>query len=308
MDRIPSAVMSRGGGDYSGMLSDPLVPLDFGGWFRRVIGVFGRSFRRIASLAAVSAVLSAVTSIVSAAVTPTPEEARQMVIDAKITDPLAAMGMVYAKVLPYMLIFWLLTFVVTVLVFGASFFVAIRDANGQPGSALDGVVFAVPRLPRAVGWVVVAMLIVFVALAVPLLPALITRSDLVAVIGGGVAFLLYVYLGVVLFSSLLGVLFVDRAGIRRCFELIKGRFWATLGRLLTAVLVCIPYAIVLMLVLALLTWLAGSGSVIVAIASALLTIPLTVFSVAVLVVTYAELRFWENTAIATRTLTSELTR
>ncbi|WP_028935572.1 hypothetical protein [Pseudonocardia spinosispora] len=301
--------MSTAGGDYSGMLSDPLVPLDFGGWVRRVFRVLGRSFRSLALLALISAVCSTVGSIALVVVTPTREEAQRMVAEAKITDQNEAQGLIVKSILAYWPLFVVLAVVillVSVLVAGASVYVAIRDANRQSGSIVDGIGFALPRLLPAVGWTILTGLIVLVALVVPMVPSMLIKSDVAGVIGAVVAFALVAYLGTTLFGSLFGVLFVDRAGIPRCFQLIKRRFWATFGRLVVAVLLTIPYLVAYFIVVGLLNWMLGPGSVAVAIVQAALTIPLAVYGVAVQVVTYAELRFWENTSIATRTLTSEL--
>lgn len=293
------------------MLSDPLVPLDFGGWVRRVFGVLGRSFRPLALLALISAVCSAVGSLTLVVVTPSQEEARRMVAEAKITDQNEAQGLIVKAILAYWPLFvvlLLLTVLVSILVAGASVYVAIRDANRQPGSIFEGLSFALPRLFPAIGWTILAGLVMVVALVVPMVPSMLVKSDVAGFFGAVVAFALFAYLGTTLFGSLFGVLFVDRAGIPRCFQLIKRRFWATFGRLVVAVLLTIPYFVAYFIVVGLLHWLIGPGSVVVAIVQAALVIPLAVYGVAVQVVTYAELRFWENTSIATRTLTSELNR
>jgi cation transporter-like permease len=104
--------------------------------------------------------------------------------------------------------------------------------------------------------------------------------------------------------SLPGVVVVERDGLGRCFALIKNRWWATFGRLLVATVIGIVYY-------ALVSFIAhaiggGPNSAIAAIVQAVLLIPLTVATTAVIVVTYAELRSHQPDGAATGTLAAQL--
>jgi hypothetical protein len=112
-----------------------------------------------------------------------------------------------------------------------------------------------------------------------------------------------VYLMIV-FTTLAGVVVVERAGIRRCFTLVNPRFLPTAGRILLTTLAGIVYVAI---VFALTGGYSPSGSVIVAIVREILLIPAGVVAAAVVVVTYAELRFHERGG-NTDTLVAELSR
>jgi hypothetical protein len=126
---------------------------------------------------------------------------------------------------------------------------------------------------------------------------------------------LLIVLSVIVLSSLLGVVLIERAGLPRCFQLIKGQFWATPGRMAVITLIYLGYslAVGLLISLALRPFggahaLGGVGSAIVHIANAALTIPALVFLAAATLVTYTELRFKKNTATSTHTLVAEMIR
>jgi hypothetical protein len=114
------------------------------------------------------------------------------------------------------------------------------------------------------------------------------------------------YLSIVIFSSLYGVVVIERGGLGRCFALIKGRFWATTGRMVVAVLLGGIYAGVAQAVSSVVG--GGPTGVFSVILHAVLMIPLGVAAIAAIVVTYAELRFHENTEVSTPALAAELAR
>ena len=165
----------------------------------------------------------------------------------------------------------------------ASVFVAIRDAAGQPTTAADGLRLGASRALPLLGWGLLAGILAAIGFVLFILPG--------------------VYLMIV-FIALPGVVVVERAGIGRCFTLVNPRFLPTAGRLLLTALAGIVYFAI---VFALTGVYSPSGSVIGAIVRPILLIPVGVVSAAVVVVTYAELRFHER-GVNTSTLVAELSR
>jgi hypothetical protein len=312
---------ARPSGGYVAAMRDPLVPLDFGHWLRRVYGAFRRSFGRLAVLALVPMTVSAAARIVVDAVRLSPAETRRQLVAASAVSPAATSDMwtgfwiVFRPVLPAILIFGVLAAVVGAFYQGCAYYLVLRQANGQPSSTIEALRVAAPRVLPLLGWAVATWLLITIALAIPLVPGLRTDSRLVAAICLLLAAVLLIVLGVIILSSLLGVVLIERAGLARCLQLIKGQFWATFGRMAVIALIYLGYslAVGLLISLALRPFggvhaLSGVGSAIVHIVNAALTIPALVFLVTATLVTYAELRFKENTATSTRTLAAEMIR
>jgi hypothetical protein len=263
---------------------DPLVPADFGGWFERVIGVVKRSFAQLALLQVITALVSAVIGIVMAGLVPDLDGYAQGLETGTPPDP-AAITAAIGPIFGLSFIGGVISLVVAAFVLGASVFVAIRDAAGQPATAQEGLRFAAGRALPLIGWWLLAYLLVLVGTILLVLPG--------------------IYLAVVLFSSLVGVVVVERNGIGRCFQLIKERFWPTFGRLLVAVLIGGVYVLVVSFIS---TAIGGPASAVHAVLQAILMIPLGVAGAGVVVVTYAELRSHENPAVSTAGLAAEMTR
>ena len=287
-------------------LADPLVAADFSGWMRQVLGVLRRSFVRLALIWAVPAALIALFSTGFNQVLAGRAEALQPVLS---TNPdqgpwsvaAAVLSTLYAGLLPFMLLFVAVWLVVLAFGMSASFFVAVSDAQarvsaGQPRvtSTAAGLRYACTRALPLIGWLVVVELLVvagYAALAVP-----------------------GVYLSVALVGPVFGVVILERGGIGRCFQLTKGRFWATLGRLSAAAVVVSVGATVLAIPVGILAALLASADMGViayalgGIAYAVLMIPALVFFAAVYLVTYAELRYRENPATSTVVLAAEMVR
>jgi hypothetical protein len=278
-----------------------------------VFGVIRRSFRQLTLLALVPAVLLAVYNVALSAAMPNQAELGQLLKERELTpsgagDQFAILGLMFGRAIPVVLVFVVLATVVNAFVYMASLFIAVRDADGQPSTAAEGLRFARSVALPAIGWGVLAWVVVTIGYFLFFIPGL--------------------YLNVVLFSSLAGVVAIERAGISRCFQLIKDRFWATFGRLAIAALIMIAYFVALMVVLLLVggllglafTALGGAGGTpspggpsfgfvaVVAVVQAALLVPLSLFTVAVATVTYAELRFRENPSTSTATLARELAR
>jgi hypothetical protein len=168
---------------------------------------------------------------------------------------------------------------------GASVFVAIRDAAGQPVTAAEAVRFATARAPALLGWGLAA--------------GLLTGIGVVALIVPGV------YLAIVFGAALAGVVTVERRGIGRCFELVNARFAPTAGRMLLVASAGVTYVVVADWVVRVLS---RPGSFHQAVLQAVVQIPLSLAAVGVAVVTYAELRFHERGEVFTATLAAELSR
>jgi hypothetical protein len=266
------------------------VVTDFGGWFQRVFDVFRRDFVQLALIWALPTVVLAVFSALINNAMPTPEESARFGSGlATSSDPgaaaLAFYGDLLARALPTFLVFMVVWYLVYAAAQAISVHLVVRGADGRPSSALESARLAAPRIPSAIGWTVVAAVVTTVGLFLCFLPG--------------------AYLSVVIFGSLYGVVVVERAGMGRCFQLIKGRFWATTGRIAIAILLVMVYSFVLGIVSTVLTFV---SPVVAGLVNGLLSLPLLVFYSAVFVVTYAELRRHENAEVTTATLAAELDR
>jgi len=264
-------------------------------------------FGRLAALAAGPAVVTAAYLVALNAARQSPEQLRQRFAEAAAASPTGAVGpvdafeIVFGRMLPIMLIFVVLLLVASALYEGAGFFVILRRAVDQPTSTGAALRFAAPREPPFIGWTLLGGLV----LALPVLPGILTHIGRLVAVGALVAAALGVLVGVTVFSSLFGVVLIERAGIARCRELIRGRFAATTGRMLVAAVLYLGYSIAVGLIVSAAASAIGAG-LISSVLQALVMIPALVFQVAVNVVTYAELRNRENRSVSTRTLAAEL--
>jgi hypothetical protein len=297
------------------------VPANFDGWFRRVFQVFRRSFGQLTLLAVIPMVILAAYFVTLDLIMPGMMQSQLSPATAG-TDPMAGVGELYLKLLPAMAIFLVPIFVASAFQQVASIFVIVRDANGQPTTALAALRATASRVPRYVGWLLLVVIGSMIAFFVPMLPAVLMFAIggppglgiILGVLGYLVSLVLITYLWVVIYSSLFGVLGIERGNVRRCFQLIKGRFWACFGRLTIAGLCNGAYVIALFIVIGLLsvvvaaTGLGVGGTVVVSFLEAVLFLPVIIFQTAVSIVTYAELRFRENPATRTATLAAELAR
>jgi len=167
---------------------------------------------------------------------------------------------------------------------GASVYVVIRDAAGRPAAAGEVAHFVAPRVPALIGWTMLSWLLT-----------------------GMGAFLLFVpavYLGVVFFAALYGVVMVERKGIGRCFELVHQRFWRTVGRMLLLLVFALTYTVVVIMVLGVVP--GGPETVVFSFLNQLLLAPLMMVLAAAAVVTYAELRGHEHRGLRATQLADEL--
>jgi hypothetical protein len=296
------------------MLNDPVVPLDFAGWFSRVLGVYRRSFVKLAVLAVPLAVLIALWMIVQQALQPTPQEIQRQVAESGMTQPdmTTILGIVYGPVLPYLVVFFALSLVLSGLYQGAATYTALREANGQPVDVGSALRFAMPRVPAYIGWTLLTTVLIYAVFLLLLVPGYLAGSPAVLFVGFLVGMVASVWIGVTVYASLFGVLFVERAGPRRCLALIKGRFWASLGRLVVASLLYLVPAIVIGVLAIVLTFTvglhSGVGLVLFGVLMGLLMVAVLPYMVAVTLVLYAELRHDKDASVTTRTLAAQISR
>lgn len=167
---------------------------------------------------------------------------------------------------------------------GASVYVVIRDAAGRPATPGEVAHFVAPRAPALIGWTMLSWLLTGIGAFLLFLPGL--------------------YLGVVFFAALYGVVMVERKGIGRCFELVQQRFWRTAGRMLLLGVFALTYTIVMIMVLGLVP--GGAETVVFSFLNQLLMAPLMMVLAAAAVVTYAELRGHEHHGLRAAQLADEL--
>ena len=280
---------------------DPLVPVDFGGWIQRVFGVLRRDFPALALLAAIPAVLTGLSQAVLERGMPSlPTIAAR--INSGVRPVLAASparGETFIRLLPAMTVFYVLILVVTAFAQPGAIFIMVRRAAGQPATVTAALRFAAPRVVPVLGWSILAGLLTRIGYVLH-------RAGLLSGIGDVLLITPGVYLSVVVFASLYGVVVIERAGLGRCFALIRGRFWVTLGRMVVGGLIAAVYSVALVLVLVV---VAPAGAVFSAVVYGVLLVPVTVFFYTISTIIYAELRYHENPAATnTAALAAQLTR
>lgn len=311
---VEDGIVSRG---VTGVLNDPLVPLDFGGWFNRVFGVIRRDFRRSAALAAVPAAVYAVGVLAMVAVVPSPERTRwrlERAAEASGGDlgPATMFRLVFGDVLPVALVFVAVLLVVGAFYVGVAFHLAVREANGQPSTVAQALTFARPRVLPLIGWALLAELVMTAVLAVAMLPGALAGIGWLVAVGALVGVLAMLVVLVVFAAAMVGVVVLERGGVRRAVELVRGRFWPTCGRLAVAGLLYMAWGGLMNLAtlpLAATSGVDGSitfGVVIGVILQAALLVPAMMFVVAVCLVSYAELRHREDRVTNTATLAAQL--
>jgi hypothetical protein len=296
-------------------MRDPLVPLDFGGWFRRVYQTFRRSFVSLSVLSLLTVSMGAVYFIVLDAIRPSPTELQQRLLQAAeasptgTVEPQTQLMIQFGPLIPSMVIFTVLIGLASAVSYGGGYHVALRQANGQPIGAGEAIRTTAPRVLPFVGWCFVTWLAVMVVFVGLMLPGTLAGEPWLQVVASVVALAIMVGVGVSLLATIFGVVFLERAGLKRCFQLIKGRFWITSTRVLATLVIYLGYALLTNGAVKLLLWPFGGqqalGHVALAvlhIANAIIAIPLMVFLIAATLVSYAELRFREDRSITTRTL------
>lgn len=240
---------------------DPLVATDLSGWFERIFGVVRRSWKALLLLAVVSAapqvgLLHYTTRL----------QDRLRAAPASVNDVGSLGDQMHGLGLP-LAITGLITVVVTVLVQPAAIWLVVRQADGRDIDAVGAARFALKRALPLLGWSFVAGVLIVVGFICLVIPG--------------------VYLALVILPTLGGVVIIQRGGITDCFALIRGRFWATTGRVLLYGLLALAYSSAVTTVL---RAVADPGSALFIALDIVLTIPLAMTSVGFTVATYAELR------------------
>lgn len=117
----------------------------------------------------------------------------------------------------------------------------------------------------------------------------------------------------VVLPTIYGVVFVERRGLRRCVQLVRGRMALVIGRTLVAGISLAVYVIAARAITdPLYAAMAGGKtltlpkSAIAYLIMGLVNLPVFGFTIAATLVTYAELRHRENPSITTRTLAAEV--
>ncbi|GAA5127143.1 hypothetical protein [Pseudonocardia adelaidensis] len=276
---------------------DPLVPTDLNGWFGRWIRVFRRSFWRLSLITLiVGAVLAAVAGAAAGAafLLPGPWSTGGV---AGPPDTATALVMSGAFLIAFLIGYTVFTWGQ-----GASLYVAVMDAAGRHAGVGEALRWGARRALPLAAWYLVGAVAVMIGILLLILPGL--------------------YLAVVLNASLVCAVVIERDGPGRCFELIRHRFWATLGRLVLGWLVIQAYEVVLPFVL--ISPFVGAfalsppdssgavGTIVIfllsVVAVAAMVLPVVVAGHAMTIVTYAELRGHENRGITTDRIADELAR
>jgi hypothetical protein len=275
--------------------ADPLVPADLGGWFDTCFRLFKRSFWR---LSLVALIIGGVLLVVFGACL----GATLLLVRTETTAGVPASG---AAAIPVVAIALLIAFVVVAAGQSASIYLAVMDAAGRHATIGEALRFGAGTALPLFGWYVLATIALVIGFVLLIVPG--------------------VYLAVVLSASLACAVVIERTGVARCFELIRGRFWVTFGRLALGWLITQAYQLVAEIVIftpfaavASLIFTANSAgpgivkAIIVylfaVVGLAVLVLPGVVANTAITVVTYAELRGRENPSTTTQRFADELAR
>lgn len=264
--------------------ADPLIPHDFSGWFSRAAGIVRRSLRPLLVIMSVSAVIAAICDVVLNHTLFAPTADPAPAVETDFADRVFAQPLTYLAITAA----WAVLLLSTSFLQAMAVHLAVRDADGRPATFGEAARFAAGLAAPLLAWWLVVGLLVFVGSIFLLVPG--------------------IYLGVVLLSSVTMVVIVERRGIDRCFSLIKGRFWATFGRMLLLALI----SVVGYLPAGLVEYAALNNPDdllfvdLASVLTAILAIPLGVVLTAFLIVTYTELRRHENGTVTTAQLAAEM--
>jgi hypothetical protein len=267
----PGGYGAAGYGTGGPSAGDPLVAVAFGEWWSKVMGVLGRSWQSLLliQLAIVLPILILVALGGALAG-----------MGARTATPQAVLS---AGALAWIFLSALVVVAVSLLAQGASVYVVAREAVGSPVRAGEALAFGASRALPLLGWGLLAGLMTAIGLILLILPGL--------------------YLLIVFGSALTGVIMFEHRGIGRSFELANRKFWPMAGRLLSFLLVGLVYnAVVGAIVGAFLAQRSLAYELLVNI----LTLPLTLATVGVAIVSYVELRHHEDPRVNSQVLAGEL--
>jgi hypothetical protein len=249
------------------------VSRSFAEWFAKIFGVVARSWQPLVIIQLVAALPGLVLGgLAEGLMAPDP---------TSYSSPEAA-GLATGATVGVLLAV-LISVVFALFAQGASVFVAVRDAVGRPAKAGEALSFAAGRALPLLGWGLLAAIMLVVGFLLLLLPGL--------------------YLAIVFGATFTGVVVIERQGIGRTFALVNPRFWPTAGRLVVVGVMAFVYNLIITLLTAA---LAGAGTFVATLLSAVLALPISLLSVGVAVVTYAELRNRENPAVGSPALAAQM--
>ncbi|MEV0649276.1 hypothetical protein AB0I28_28875 [Phytomonospora sp. NPDC050363] len=262
---------------------DPIVATDFNTWFNRVMGVFQRSWKSIGLIMLVGAVIpSLVVGTVNTAVGPVGDDMSTI----EWSD--------YAGSGLWSLLAWIITGFLAAAAVVAAMRVAVRE--GTPGVQVpfgESMSYGFGRALPMWGWTIIASIVITIGLCACILPG--------------------IYLAIAL--ALIAPAFVFEGGnpFVRSFKLTHSDFGRALSRLLVAFLAFLVYGCIISIPLGLIegavaeNGLSFGGFIVVLILEAIravLLLPVAIAAVAVILVTYAELRSRKE-GLSTRQLVSE---
>jgi hypothetical protein len=252
----------------------PAAAAGFISWLGRVGAILRRSWRPLAVLQlglliALNAVLVVVARLTGVGFTPATG------LDLLLADPGALVLLAVLQIAVSLLLL--------VLVAGACTYVVVAGAAGRPVRIDDALGFSMHRVLPATGWAALVVASIVVGLVLLVLPGLCLA---------------------VVFSPLVGVLFVERATPARCIALVRRRFLPTAGRLLCC---GVPVLLSITVSLAILTALdLGSASPVAIVLEVLLGLPAALVQTAGLLAIYIELREREHPGASVDALAAEM--
>lgn len=263
---------------------DPIVATDFNTWFNRVLGVFQRSWKSIGLIMLIGAVIpSLVVGTVNTAVGPIGTDMGKI----EWSD--------YAGSGLWSLLAWIITGFLAAAAVVAAIRVAVRE--GTPGVQVpfgESMSYGFGRALPMWGWTILASIVIAIGLCACVLPG--------------------IYLAIAL--AMLAPAFVFEGGnpFVRSFKLTHSDFGRALSRLLVAALAFLVYGCIIGVPLGLIEGaiakdgLGFGGFIVVLILEAIravLLLPVAIAAVAVVLVTYAELRARLEGRLSTQQLVGE---
>lgn len=263
---------------------DPIVATDFNTWFNRVMGIFKRSWKSIGIIMLIGAVIpSLVVGTVNTAVGPIGTD-----MDTIKWSDYAGSGL-------WSLLAWIITGFLAAAAVVAAIRVAVRE--GTPGVQVplgESMSYGFGRALPMWGWTILASIVITIGLCACVLPG--------------------IYLAIAL--AVIAPAFVFEGGnpFVRSFKLTHSDFGRALSRLLAAGLAFLVYGCIIGIPLGLIEGaiakdgLGFGGFIVVLILEAIravLLLPVAIAAVAVVLVTYAELRARLEGRLSTQQLVGE---
>lgn len=300
------------------VLRDPLVPLGFSGWLRRIGAVLRDNAAMFLGMGAVLAFQGVLLRIALEFTSPTWEEVgRQLVAAGRDTpgnhvDRWTVFRIGYLSSLPTFVVFYVLVAVTNAFFSGGAYYRAIRRANGQPTPLTKALRAAAPRVLPFIGWYVLAVGATALAVGAVWSLGAIAGNPWPRTLGALAAIAVVVVAAAVVMPTIHGVVLLEGRGPRGCARLVRGRIRLIIGRVLVAGVVLAWYLAAARAVIEPLIAAMAVGrtltlpiSAVAYLVMGLVNLPVFGFTMAVTLVTYAELRHRADRA-TTRTLAAEV--